>query len=303
MISIIMSTYNEPLEFVKKSVESIIDQTFTDFEFIIVLDNPKNIELNSYVKSISKTDSRIKIIENKNNLGLPKSLNKALKIANGEIIARMDADDISYKNRIETEYEYLLKNNFDLISSNIDIINTDNEIIQRNKEKKVSNNNLLKILKVRDCMAHPTWMGKKELFNELNGYRNISCNEDYDFLLRAIKLNKKIGFCDDTLLCYRINPNGITSSKSFMSFIVFNYLRINSKKIMEVNEISISNYINSIDINKEQEKFIRAMNLFSKDSNMVYKICNRVRSIFVSKYYRKKIILLVKERLFLGKKW
>ena len=55
MISIIMSTYNEPLSLVKKSVESILTQSFKDFEFIIILDNPKNFEVNNYIKSLSES--------------------------------------------------------------------------------------------------------------------------------------------------------------------------------------------------------------------------------------------------------
>ena len=116
MISIIMSTYNEPLSLVKKSVESILTQSFKDFEFIIILDNPKNFEVNNYIKLLKNIDSRINVIENEKNIGLAKSLNKALMTAKGNIIARMDADDISYKDRIKLEYEYLCKNEYDLIS-------------------------------------------------------------------------------------------------------------------------------------------------------------------------------------------
>ena len=302
MVSIIMSTYKEPLDFVKKSVESILDQTFKDYEFIIVLDNPDNIELNSYIKSVGKKDSRIVVIENQKNLGLPKSLNKALKLAKGDIIARMDADDISYKNRIEEEYKYLCENDFDLISSNINLINTEDKIIKTSKEKEINNNNLLKILKVRDCMAHPTWMGKKNIFKELNGYRDIPCNEDYDFVLRAIMSKKKLGIYNECLLSYRINPNGITSSKSFISFLVFNYLRSNYKHILEINELSVSNYLNTIDIDKEQAKFEKAMDLFAKEANFVLKVYNRIKSLFASKYFRKKVLLLFKERIILRKK-
>ena len=91
LISVIMSTYNESLDEIKKSVESVLGQTYKRIEYIVVLDNPQNTEIKSYFKTLS--DSRIKLIENKTNVGLVRSLNKALQIANGTYIARMDADD------------------------------------------------------------------------------------------------------------------------------------------------------------------------------------------------------------------
>ena len=166
----------------------------------------------------------------------------------------------------------------------------------------INNHNLLKILKVRDCMAHPTWMGKKELFDALSGYREISCNEDYDFILRTINAGKKIGFLNESLLSYRNNPNGITSSKSFISFLIFNYLRENYKDISKLSETSVNNYLSEINIDKERAKFDHAMYLFSKKSNYILKNINRLRSFFISRYFRKKIILVLKEKIILRRK-
>lgn len=102
-ISVIMSTFNEKLEWVKEAIDSIINQTYRNIEFIIIVDNPNNIELKNMLEQYCIEDDRIKIIVNEFNIGLVKSLNKALKICSGEFIARMDADDISVKYRLEKQ--------------------------------------------------------------------------------------------------------------------------------------------------------------------------------------------------------
>ena len=105
LISVIMSTYNESLDEIKKSAESVLGQTYKKIEYIVVLDNPQNTEIKSYFRTLP--DSRIKLIENKTNVGLVRSLNKALQIAKGTYIARMDADDISASDRLPKIWTYM----------------------------------------------------------------------------------------------------------------------------------------------------------------------------------------------------
>ena len=105
-ISVLMCVYNDE-DWLKNSIDSIVNQTFTDFEFVIVNDGSTDNSLeiiNSY------SDDRIRIINNEENLGLPKSLNRGLNLCKSELIARMDADDISMNNRLEKQYKYLKKN-------------------------------------------------------------------------------------------------------------------------------------------------------------------------------------------------
>lgn len=106
-VSVIMSVYKEPAEWIRQSIDSILNQTFNDFELIIVNDNPTSADniriLNEYICR----DLRISVITNETNLGLTKSLNKALAKAQGELIARIDADDISLPDRFEKQVAYL----------------------------------------------------------------------------------------------------------------------------------------------------------------------------------------------------
>ena len=112
-ISVIMTVYKESKEELKESFESIINQTYKNIEFIIVIDNPKEQWRIDFIKSYN--DSRVKLVVNKENLGLPLSLNKALKLVTGNYIARMDADDISILDRLEKQLTYLKNSDCDLV--------------------------------------------------------------------------------------------------------------------------------------------------------------------------------------------
>src|SRR3990167_10971452 len=105
-ISVIMSVYNG-MPFLKEAVASILKQTYRNFEFIIVDDGSRDKSW-EYLKSLK--DTRIKLLKNGRNLGLAASLNKALKKAKGDFIARMDADDVSFPQRLETQIKFLEKN-------------------------------------------------------------------------------------------------------------------------------------------------------------------------------------------------
>lgn len=110
-ISVLMAVYNESETYLRAAMESILNQTFSNFEFIIVNDcsDAATVRiLNEYVLS----DNRIVLIDNKKNIGLTKSLNKALKKAKGKYIARMDSDDISIKERFEKQFFYMERHPF-----------------------------------------------------------------------------------------------------------------------------------------------------------------------------------------------
>ena len=104
-ISVIMSEYNTPPDYLRASIESILNQTFKDIEIIIVDDCGKN-DLSSIVKEYK--DKRIRIIKNDENIGLVKSLNKAIAVSKADILARMDTDDIADENRLEEQYKFMI---------------------------------------------------------------------------------------------------------------------------------------------------------------------------------------------------
>ena len=106
LVSVLMSNYKTPVSYLKKSIESILNQSTTDLEFVIVNDGSKD-NSRQVIYEYAQIDSRIVVVENEQNIGLPRSLNKGIEYCNGEYIARMDTDDICYPDRLEKQVAYM----------------------------------------------------------------------------------------------------------------------------------------------------------------------------------------------------
>jgi glycosyltransferase involved in cell wall biosynthesis len=129
-ISIITTIYKENRKLIKETINSILIQSFTDFEYIIIFDNPADNKLANFLRDFCSKEKRIKLFLNSQNIGLTKSLNKAIKKAKGEFIARLDAGDLSFPDRFKIQTDYLNKNKdvFLVGSSAIFIDESDNEM-------------------------------------------------------------------------------------------------------------------------------------------------------------------------------
>lgn len=179
-VSVIMSVYNGE-KYLRKAVDSILDQTFPDFELIIIndgsTDGTKEI-LESY------TDHRIHLIHQEN-IGLTKSLNKALKLARGVYIARQDADDISDLERLNCEVNYLNQNqNIGLLGSHVAFIDKKGREISVWKTPE-THDQIKKGLLKGNCFCHGSVMFRKECLNTVGFYREkFRYAQDYDYWMR-----------------------------------------------------------------------------------------------------------------------
>ena len=108
-VSVLTPIYNTNPSHLREMIESILNQTFTDFEFLILNDSPQNTEIEKIVKEYAKHDKRIKYSKNEKNMGITPSRNKLLKMARGEYIAIFDHDDVSIPERLALEADYLDK--------------------------------------------------------------------------------------------------------------------------------------------------------------------------------------------------
>lgn len=180
-ISVIMSVYNGE-RYLREAIESILNQTYTDFEFIIVNDASTDGSLKIMQ---SYGDSRIKIINNEQNIGLTRSLNKAIRQAQGEFIVRQDADDISLPNRLEEQTGYFEQHpEVALLGTSIDIIDENGEILGRRTILADPSKNFFR----SGWFAHGSAMFKTDIVNELGGYNELFryC-QDYELWLRIAK--------------------------------------------------------------------------------------------------------------------
>lgn len=254
-VSVIMSVYKESKSELKSSIDSIINQTYKNIEFIIVIDNPEEQWRIDFIKEYS--DSRIQIIVNKKNIGLPKSLNKALAKCTGQYIARMDADDIAMPKRIEKQVAYLKRTGYDMCGANVTCF-IDKESFKDIKFPETPEN-VKKLLYIKNCVAHPTYLVKKEVYKKLNGYSNIFSCEDYDFLLRAVNNQILIGNVQEILLKYRISPQSISRKNAGKQELIADFLKkyYKKNKAVDVTEEMIANYL-------ESDKFKRNLKSYDR---------------------------------------
>lgn len=216
-VSVLMPVYNTEEIWLRQAIESILNQSYKDFEFIIINDGSTN---NVKEVILSYDDERIKYIEHKNH-GLIYTLNKGLSIAQGEYIARMDSDDISLPERFAKQVD-LLDNNKKIGVVGAWIKHFPKEEIIQLKEKP----RYLDILK-RCELAHPVVMFKKEIFVQHNlKYEDYKYAEDYELWSRLIKCTQFYNI-QEVLLNYRVHPSSISQKFSVEQQKVTNLVRTN----------------------------------------------------------------------------
>ena len=205
-ISIIMSVYNCE-KYLQYSIDSIINQSFKDFEFIIIDDGSTDNSL-KIIEEYQVKDERILLIKNKNNIGLAASLNKGIKLGKSKYIARQDADDISNIDRLKIQYNFMEKNKkIDILGSNCSFIDLYNRHIFY--YDKFSKNNSYKetLLSQQAIFPHGVAFIRSNTIKKLNGYNeNFYYSQDGELWLRAIKNNYKILVLSNILYNYRLCP-------------------------------------------------------------------------------------------------
>jgi glycosyltransferase involved in cell wall biosynthesis len=217
MISVIMPVYNN-LGFLPQCIESILGQTYGDFEFII-LDDMSDEPVSSLVESYE--DKRIKLIKNKENIGLTKSLNICLDAARGDIIARQDSDDISLPERFEKEVAKL-DEGYDMVSCWGRTVHNDypknkrrlrDPYLDRTVRSVRSSKDFSSRLAKENCILGPAAMFTREVFERIGYYdETLYYAQDYNYWIRISKFFK-IGVVEEELYLRRRNLNSVRSDK------------------------------------------------------------------------------------------
>jgi glycosyltransferase involved in cell wall biosynthesis len=181
-----MSVFNGE-KYLKESIESILKQTYSDFEFIIVNDASQD-GTGEILLEYQKKDNRIKIINNQTNIGLTKSLNKALKIAQGEYIARQDDDDLSLPERFEKQTEFLKKNpEIKMLGTFAHSINNKGDIL-REEKFPISNEEIRKAFIKRNQFIHGSVMIEKKALSKIGFYNeDFQTSQDYELWFRFLR--------------------------------------------------------------------------------------------------------------------
>lgn len=299
MISVIMSTYKEDERLLRESIESILNQTYRDFEYIIILDYPDNDVHKSVIEEYALKDDRIHFYINEKNMGLTDSLNRGLSLCHGEYIARMDADDISLPDRLERQMKYLEKNHYDLIGGITEMINENGFLLYSIKSVPTDPKKINKALRYSQCIAHPTWLGRKEVFEKNAGYRHMPLCEDYDFTLRAVLNGFVVSNLNEAVLKYRMTSNSISRSNLFEQYLYMSYItnEYKNKGIASVDKAYayVQQHLNE----KDSDKYLKANVIFNRmlqemsDKQFLPFIKDGFCLLFSSKYYLNKIYRFV----------
>jgi glycosyltransferase involved in cell wall biosynthesis len=179
-----MSVYNE-LPYLSKAVQSVLDQTFEDFEFIIVNDGSTDGS-GELLERFSVADKRIWLVHQENR-GLPASLNRGLRMAEGRYVARMDADDISHPERFKRQVRFLDTNpQIGIVGTQIEKMDSQDRV--RWKWSPPTHPDVIAWRLFFDtCFCHPTVMARRSLLEELGGYAEwAEVGQDYELWTRAV---------------------------------------------------------------------------------------------------------------------
>ncbi|MGX6591107.1 glycosyltransferase family 2 protein [Cetobacterium ceti] len=295
LVSILIPTYNVE-KYITKSLESILKQTYKNLEIIVVDDFSEDNTV-KLIKKLMKNDKRIKLFQNNKNLKICKTLNIAFQNSHGDYIVRMDGDDECDTDRIEKQIEFLNANKeIALVGMSVKNIDEDGYMFSKTKYYK-SFSKLKKMLYYDSPVLH-IWACRREVYDKLNGYRDIPYVEDYDFLLRMLTYNYKFSNLENYYgYSVRFRRGNTITTKGLEQIKAFEYA-LELYKYREKNRVSKDNfseeeYLKKIYVTeKEKESYSKTINLlenFFKTKNNIKKIILIIKILFSSKIYLKKI--------------
>jgi glycosyltransferase involved in cell wall biosynthesis len=226
-ITVIMPVYNCE-SYIEEAVNSILNQTYADFEFLII-DDASTDQTVSIIKKYG--DPRVQLIEKPLNTGYTNSLNYGLQLAKGKYIARMDGDDISFPERFAKQVSFLETNPETIVCG------TSYKIVGNDKKISIpENNEAIKLALLKgNCICHPSVMIRKEAIDKFSIIYDTSKEpaEDYDLWVRLLSFGK-LHNLQDVLLEYRIYNEQVSQKRgqeqkkndSEIKFQLFNHLDI-----------------------------------------------------------------------------
>lgn len=210
-ISVLMTAYNAE-DYIGLAIQSILDQTYRNFEFIIIEDCSKDSTW-EIIEGYAKKDTRINAIKNQKNMKAGGSSNKGLKLCKGKYVLRMDADDWSYADRIEKQINFMEKNPDVVVSGgSLVVCNQDLKPIGV-RHYKISDEDIREEALRLNPIPHPASIWQREAIKKTNLYpTDRGMSEDYQLTLEISQFGK-LGNLDDNLIKFRVHSKSISNSK------------------------------------------------------------------------------------------
>ncbi len=226
----IIIPYYKKRNYIKKTIKSVLNQSYKNFEVIIIYDDEDKTDLH-FLKNIFNKNKKIKIVVNKKNIGAGLSRNKGIKIAKGRYIAFIDADDQWKKNKLSIQINFMEKNNISVSHTSYEIINNKGSTIYKRKAKNFLNYE--KLLSSCDIGLSTVIMEKK-IFSHYCKFPNTKTKEDFILWIKILKRGYKIYALDQFLSIWKKTPNSLSSStlqklkdgfNIYNKFLKFNFFK------------------------------------------------------------------------------
>ena len=210
LISVVMSVYNGQ-KYLRESIDSILNQTYKNFEFIIINDGSKDNTLDTLLE-YQNNDNRILIV-NQNNIGLTRSLNRGVKLAASEYIARQDADDISAPSRLEKQLNYIETHPEVAVIGCFGNVFNVNGMLRTGRDPKFSRDGIKRHLASKNLFMHGSAMMRKSCLAKVGFYREFfRHSQDYDLWLR-LSQHFDIDILPEHLYHYRVTAEAVSVSQ------------------------------------------------------------------------------------------
>lgn len=304
MISVLSSVYNETLEEIRESLDSILSQSYRDFELIVVLDRPEYAEGLALLQEYAANDDRVKVLVNEKNIGLALSMNYAAEHAKGEYYLRMDADDVCYPGRFQMQIDAIEGSEYDLVCGNYDFMDENGNLLPQ-KPSLYTDKQMDALLAYRNIIHHPTVIMKAKAFWEAGAYRNYPCAQDYDLWLRMKCNGCKMHMMPEKLIKYRVRLASTTVQKRYKQSCTGEYIRKLYEQKNNMTGYSYAGYLAYLEKRGVNEpgsnadfvaNFERYLQLKKKirRGRLISAAGDFYKVMFRSKYYRPHILRSVK---------
>ena len=211
-ISVIMPVYNNA-EYLKEAIDSILEQTFTDFELVAVNDGSKD-GCDAILEHYAKIDSRVHVVHHKQNAGLVASLNDGIAASKGEFIARMDGDDVSFPRRFEQQMAiFNAQPDVVLVAGGFEVIDEEGEFLYR-EVVPANDRDIKRSMLLRNPIAHGSVMFRRAAYDAVGPYTNdYGPTEDFELWMRLRTAGAFAGL-EATIFRWRVNSKGITKNNN-----------------------------------------------------------------------------------------
>ena len=267
-IDIILATYNTKIEYLKKQIDSILNQTYTNIEIIISDDNSSEKEVQKILKEYEEKDSRIKLYIQEKNIGYIKNFQFLLEKAGAKYIMFSDHDDIWYKNKVEESIKKLKSENVDLVYCNSTQINENDEVIKRNyfKYKNVPLIKGKSKLAISRCVG----IGCSQIITKQVRDKMLPFTEEvmaHDWLAAFIaNENKGIAYIEEPLFGYRLHNTNVFGGRNLAQNLAIwkkengknykSYLKYRKEKVIDKAYLNGAKMCKQYARNEEDKKFL-----------------------------------------------